>query len=643
MAHDLNDDAFDHAISAERSRSYNASRWSGPAGSGSAATLWAALVHRADQSPRLLTLWLVAMLAAVALQVASFAMPKLASRRHDDGLPIASHLAHIAIGTGFGLTLWLDLTVTRVGEFRWITLACLFAMSAGVAGYSGPNALGRLVAIPMWVGASSALIATGEHIAAAACMIFAVITLRDMGDNTARWNELLRLRVRSHLAAESNQWAATHDSLTGLLNRAGVMELLTQRSGDPTHPTSVMFIDLDHFKEVNDRFGHAAGDDVLVETTSRLEDVLRRADVVGRLGGDEFCVVLGPDHDENSSGRLAYRIIEELEQPMINARADDVYISASIGIATLAADEATPERLLVHADHAMYRAKRTGRRRVVRFDQDLLTEIHERSGLETSLRQAIRERALSADAQPVFNIQTGQIQAVELLARWRLPSGGVVPPSVFIPLAEEIGLIGDLTRSMLRTAGSMLQLWADDPLLCKAQITVNVSAVEFVRGRLVECVADTITEFNIEPGQLVLELTESQQLADEAIRTDQFQVMQAMGVRFAIDDFGAGYSSLDQLLSLPIDAVKLDLSLIGKLGVDPRQTALVRSIYDLAAVIGRSVIVEGVETQAQLDELHAIGATHAQGYYLCRPVPVGELAEHVAALDERVDARDLGR
>lgn len=640
MAHDLDDDAFDHAISAERARSYNKSRWSGPAGSGSAAALWAALVYGVDQTPRFLTLWLVVMLAAVALQVASFAMPKLASLLHEDGLPIASHLAHIAIGTGFGLTLWLDLSVTRVGEFRWITLACLFAMSAGVAGYSGPNALGRLVAIPMWIGASSALIATGEHAAAAACIIFALITIRDMADNTARWSELLRLRVRSHMAAESNQWAATHDSLTGLLNRAGVMELLSERSDGPTHSISVMFIDLDHFKEVNDRFGHAAGDEVLVETTSRLENTLRGGDVVGRLGGDEFCVVLGPGHDEASSGRLADRIIERLEQPMTNARADDVYISASIGIATLATDEATPERLLVHADHAMYRAKRTGRRRVVRFDQSLRSEIHERSGLETSLRQAIREGALTADAQPVFDIQTGTIQAVELLARWRLPSGGVVPPSVFIPLAEDIGLIGDLTRSMLRTAGLLLQQWSQDPLLGNASISVNVSALEFVRGRLVESVADAITEFNIKPGQLILELTESQQLADEAIDIEQFHVMQALGVRFAIDDFGAGYSSLDQLLSLPINAVKLDLSLVDKLGVDPRQTALVRSIHDLAAVIGRRVIVEGVETQAQLDELHAIGATHAQGYYLCRPVPVDELPDHAAALDERIDARD---
>lgn len=636
---ELEEADFEAKVQTERNRFYRASRWSGPAGTGSAAALWAVLVTATAESPRFLILWLAVLLAAVSLQIASFAAPRLAAIKHDDGIPVASHLAHITIGAGFGVTLWIDLNATRVGEFRWITLACLFAMSAGVAGYSGPNALGRLVAIPMWFGASTALITTGEHVAAVACIIFAAITIRDMAGNTARWAELLALRVRSHLAAESSQWAAVHDSLTGLLNRAGVMELLTERAADPAHPTSVMFIDLDHFKEVNDRFGHAAGDEVLIETTKRLERTLGRSDVVGRLGGDEFCVVLGTAQIDTAPARLAYRIIEELERPVTIERADDVYISASIGIATLEPGDATPERLLVHADHAMYRAKRTGRRRVVRFDQDLRAEIQERSGLESSLRQAIREDALSVDAQPIFNIQTGEVRAIELLARWRLPGGGSVPPSVFIPLAEEIGLISDLTRSMLRTAGAMLGEWNDDPLLGRARVSVNVSAIEFVRGRLVNDVAETITEFGVKPGQLVLELTESQQLTNHAVDVEQFHVMQAMGARFAIDDFGSGYSSLDQLLSLPIDAVKLDLHLIEKLGVDPRQAALVRSIHNLASVIGQSVIVEGVETQAQLDALLALGASHAQGYFLCRPVPVEELADHLAALGGHVSAR----
>ena len=208
----------------------------------------------------------------------------------------------------------------------------------------------------------------------------------------------------------------------------------------------------------------------------------------------------------------------------------------------------------------------------------------------------------------------------------------MVPPSVFIPLAEDIGLIGDLTSHMLRTAGRMLAAWSDDPILADSSVTVNVSPIEFVRGRLVESVADTITEFGIQPGRLFLELTESHELIGNETDLDQFEALRALGVRFAIDDFGTGYSSLDQLLKLPIDVVKLDLSLIAKLGADPRQTALVRSIQGLASVVGNSVVMEGVETAAQLAELRSIGATLVQGYYLCRPVPVDDLAEHVAAL-----------
>ncbi len=219
----------------------------------------------------------------------------------------------------------------------------------------------------------------------------------------------------------------------------------------------------------------------------------------------------------------------------------------------------------------------------------------------------------------------------------------MVPPSVFIPLAEDIGLISDLTRHMLRTAGEMLQTWSDDPILRNSSVAVNVSPVEFARGRLVQSVADTITEFAIRPGQLVLELTESHELIGDESDLGQFRTLQALGVRFAIDDFGTGYSSLDQLLKLPIDAVKLDLTLIAKLGTDPRQTALVRSIHELASVVGNSVVIEGVETAAQFAELEMIGATLAQGYYLCRPVPVGELADHLSALRTDAAVLDLDR
>lgn len=620
-----------------RAHYFHSSRWSGPAGSGAAAALWTVLASSTSSAPSALPVWLGYMAVAVSLQIAAFSIAR--SLTAADGLPKLSHLAHLAIGVGFGSTLWLDLDATRDPEFRWITLACLFAMSAGVvSGFSGFNRLGQLVSVPIWIGASTALLATGQVAAAAAAAIFAVITTRDMAEHGTRWTELLQLRHESAGLAEQHRWEANHDSLTGLLNRAGFIDRLNEpiEIGD----RSVMFIDLDHFKEVNDRFGHGIGDGVLIEAARRISAVVRSDDIVGRLGGDEFCVMLGCDIDGLEAARLADRIVIELERPIPNPLTEDIFISASVGLARMRAEDSA-ERVLTQADHAMYQAKRTGRRRVVHFNEELEAELDERSGLEIALRQAIQQGGLSVAGQPIFNITTGEIRAVELLARWKLPGGESIPPAVFIPLAEEIGLIGDLTETMLRTAGMALQSWADDPRLKNARVSVNVSAVEFVRDHLVDRVAGAITEFGIEPGQLVLELTESFDVTNENLKLETFELMRAMGVAFAIDDFGAGYSSLDHLLSLPIDAVKLDLSLIDGLGVHPHRTRLLQHIHGLANVIGTSVIVEGVENQVQLDELHAIGATHGQGYFLCRPIPLDELPHHVRSIAPLRSAKEV--
>ncbi len=632
------------AIRVERFRFFFANRWGGPVGTFFAVALYSTIISAAGHPPRGLAWWAIGMLTVMVLMAATVVLPPLVAARNDEGLPSATRWLQILTGIGYGSLMWLDLELTRTTEFRWITLAMIFAVSAGVlSGLSGVNSLSKLTLIPMCVGASSALLVAGQPIMALSVAVFAGIALRSLAENDKLWVELIVLRIISNRVAEENVWAATHDPLTELLNRAGVMQHLAERADEPDHPISLMFIDLDHFKEVNDRFGHAGGDLVLAETARRLRKSLRNDDVVGRLGGDEFVVALSAAYDKATSARLANRIIDDLERPMASTDGDDIYLSASVGIATLSPSEATPEQLLLDADHAMYRAKKTGRRQVVHFDNELRDELHERSGLETHLRRAVREGSIEADAQPMFSLETGNVRAVELLARWRLPGGATVTPSVFIPLAEDIGLIGDLTRQMLRTAGRMLQTWSDDPILRNASVTVNVSPVEFARGRLVQSVADTITEFAIEPGQLFLELTESHELVGDESDLGQFQKLQALGVRFAIDDFGTGYSSLDQLLKLPIDAVKLDLSLIAKLGTDPRQTALVRSIHELAAVVGNSVVIEGVETAAQLAELEMIGATLAQGYYLCRPVPVDELADHLAALRVDRSVLDLDR
>ncbi len=621
------------AIRDERSRFFFANRWGAPFGTVATVSFYTAVVVAADRVPRGLAWWVAAMCIVLVLQISAVVVPALANALNEEGLPETAPWFQVLAGAGYGALLWLDLPLTDDSDFRWITLGMVFAVSAGaMSGITGVNSLGKMFIVPMCLGVASALVAAEETLLALSIIAFAVVAVQGLKHNDKLWTELIELRIRSNRSAEDSDWAAIHDPLTGLLNRAGVMQELADRAGAGSGPITLMFIDLDHFKEINDRFGHAGGDLVLAETAARLRSSLRAVDVIGRLGGDEFVILLDGTYDGPTSTRLANRIIDDLERPMASTSNDEIYVSASVGIATLPPSTATPERLLLNADHAMYRAKKLGRRQVVHFDEELRNELDERSGLETLLRQAVRAETLEADAQPVFSIPNQSIRAVELLARWRLPNGEMVPPSVFIPLAEEIGLISDLTRHMLRTAGRMIAAWSNDPLLRDSIVTVNVSSVEFARGRLVQSVADTVAEFGIRPGKLFLELTESHELTGDESDLDQFQALHALGVRVAIDDFGTGYSSLDQLLKLPIDVVKLDLSLIAGLGSDPRQNALVRSIRDLAAVIGNSVVMEGVETAAQLAELEAMGATLAQGYYLCRPVPVDELADHVAAL-----------
>ncbi len=621
------------SINGERYRYFVSSCWSGPVGVAAGVGFYSLIISRTPQPPRGVGWWAGAMLVFAALQMASFTIPYFSRRSDRRGIPTLATIAHGLIGAGWGSLLWLDLDASKTIHVRWSTMAILFAVSAAVAGISGLSRLSMALFLPMWIGSIAALVAVGEVTEAAGCGVFAAICLRDMSIHGRLWTELITFRVTSHEIAESHRWSANHDSLTSLVNRSRFMAVVEERAQASARPISVMFIDLDRFKEVNDNLGHAAGDLVLIETAGRISGLLRETDLVGRFGGDEFCVLLGQEYDEVSSDGLAHRLIEAIEQPFEGPWGDArAYVSASIGVASLGSGDASPERLLLDADFAMYEAKRQGRRRVVHFNSDLQVDLSERLGLESDLRRLLREGTLGADGQPIYDLNTGSIRCVELLARWRLPGGGNVPPSVFIPLAEELGLIGEVTNLMLRTAADRLRAWADHPELGTAKVSVNISALDVQSGQLVSSVADVITEFGIEPSRLALELTESIDFAESSKVLAQFDALRELGVEIAIDNFGTGYSSLDSLLALPVSAVKLDASLVARLGNDPRHIAVLRHVHDLAKVIGSKVIIKGVETPAQLDELKQLGTELAQGYFLCRPVPVDTLADHVALL-----------
>ena len=623
-ASESDDAEIDAAVHAETARLFRNNRWLAPLGNVAAALVFLLVTLDFVWRPRALA-WFGAMVVAGVTTAAASSTVVAAPRSR---IPVVAHAAYLASGTLWGLVLWLDPVARSDGQFQWIALAHLFAVTAGTnAGLSGINTLTTLTMVPMWLLSAAAMTAEGEFVVAAGLLVFLALVLPHQRIAAGQFRELVSLRTRSERDAERSEWAALHDSLTSLANRTAVWRRLERLEGD--HPVTAMFIDLDHFKEVNDRFGHAAGDDVLIEVAERLRGCFRPTDLIARLGGDEFVIVLDKEVDDRGVDRLARRAISRLEDPIFLASGDEAYISASIGVTTVTSSEADPERLLNEADHALYRAKRSGRRRMVRFDAALESEVRQKTGLETSLRKALRDGLLDTHGQPIVDVQTGEIVGVELLARWTLDTGASVAPSVFIPLAEETGLIDDLTDMMLLRAVELLVLWRGDPALGAVQVGLNLSTMQLGRSDAVERVAEVMQRYAIEPGRLVIELTESSEAHEFSEVADKLEALHGLGALIAMDDFGTGYSSLSSLLSFPITFVKLDRSLIVDLGRDPRYSAIARAVHQLADVVGQVVIAEGVETDAQIAQLRSIGVRSAQGFGICHPMPLDELVQRL--------------
>ncbi|MGI9622531.1 MAG: putative bifunctional diguanylate cyclase/phosphodiesterase, partial [Acidimicrobiales bacterium] len=450
---------------------------------------------------------------------------------------------------------------------------------------------------------------------------------RDMTSTRDLLFEILYQREQSQDQAQHAQKAAHRDPLTGLLNRAG-LEAATAAAAASASTITVMFIDLDHFKSVNDRFGHAAGDELLKEVGERLLRTVRPGDIVARLGGDEFLLVFPDELTEPVRDRLASAVISNLELPFeignLEAR-----ISASLGITVVAAEAFDLSAVQREADHALYVAKAQGRRRSVHFDKNLRSELDERSEIETELRRTISAGGIDAWAQPIVDLERGSVVAVELLARWERSDGTYCPPSIFVPLAEEIGLIGDLGQQMLEHAGHTLATWRHDEHLAAVAVSVNVSPRQLRDESFVPRLRELFQRRELRPGSLILELTETAELHDLPDIDATLAELVEAGALLALDDFGSGYSSVQHLIGLPIEYVKLDGSLVRDLDHDPRQIALVRSIRDLAATLGRIVVVEGVETEAQARQLADLRFQLAQGFYYSPARPIGEFASAV--------------
>ncbi|MET0235030.1 MAG: EAL domain-containing protein [Kibdelosporangium sp.] len=419
---------------------------------------------------------------------------------------------------------------------------------------------------------------------------------------------------------------ATHDALTGLFNRTVAINRLSpaarrHRSG----PTAVLFIDLDNFKVINDSLGHSVGDKVLRVVGARLDKSMRRGDVVGRLGGDEFGVIAHGIAARDEAMALADHIRAELNKP-IAVEGRNLHVDASIGIVIAEPDDPRDGGdLLRDADLAMYLAKTRGRGRHAFFDVDLRERTQRRLQLEQDLREAPRNEQLWMAYQPIVDLRSGRVSTVEGLLRWTHPRYGPISPGEFIPLAEESDLINIVGAHMLHIAAKEiveLRTGKNRDL----QLTVNLSARQLDDPRLVPAVRDAIRTTGLPPGALCLEITESALMRDPAMAAKTLAALRDLGARLAIDDFGTGYSSLAQLLTLPLDILKIDQSFTAGLGRSKDAEVIVTSIIAMAHAVDLTVIAEGVEHEAQLDILRRLDCDQAQGYHLGRPVAAAELS-----------------
>ncbi|MGO9961881.1 MAG: EAL domain-containing protein [Acidimicrobiales bacterium] len=424
---------------------------------------------------------------------------------------------------------------------------------------------------------------------------------------------------------------ALHDSLTGLPNRALVLDraermLATARR---THGSaSLLFIDLDNFKEVNDGFGHAAGDKLLAAVAARLRRVTRDTDTVARLGGDEFVVLVENGAMADTSGLLAERV-QDVLRPPFNLDGHEYLVSASIGIAT--ATDGTAENLLQEADVAMYKAKSSGKNCCVNFRPRMRHAAQARLQLEMDLASAIHLGQLRVHYQPIFNLQHSDICGMEALVRWQHPERGLLPPSEFIPLAEASGrLIVDLGRYVLSEACHAAAGWQQmDACL---DVAVNISARQLESAAIVNDVANALAESGLEPARLVLEVTETAMMHDADAVVARMTKLKSLGVRLSVDDFGTGYSSLASLRRFPVDVLKIDRSFVESISKSPEDASVLQTLVSLGRTLGLEVVAEGVELVSQLEAVREAGCDRAQGFLLGRPMEREQLDVLIATL-----------
>jgi diguanylate cyclase (GGDEF)-like protein/PAS domain S-box-containing protein len=434
-------------------------------------------------------------------------------------------------------------------------------------------------------------------------------------------------QLRHH--EERLQRLVHYDPLTGLPNRLLLearLQHALERAGREGNRAAVLVIDLDQFKIINDSFGHAAGDDLLVAVTRRLQTRLREEDTLSRLAGDQFVLVLESLHEYQEAETVARDIQASLETPFILPDGGKAYVRASVGISVYPQDGVTAQALLVGADAAVHRAKELGGKQFCYYTSAFNVQARATLVMEEALRHALAREEFVLYYQPKVDLRSGRIAGAEALIRWQRPDYGMVPPLQFIPAAEKNGLIEGIGAWVIRDACRQMRAWREAGL-AEIRVAVNVSARQFRCGGLEEVIVEALAHYGVEPRHLMLELTESMLMAGPEEAVARMTALKRIGVRLSLDDFGTGYSSLAYLSRFPIDQMKIDCSFVRDIVTDPGAAIIATSVIALAHRMRLGVVAEGVETEAQAGYLRQNGCDEMQGFLFSKPVPAEEFAE----------------
>lgn len=455
---------------------------------------------------------------------------------------------------------------------------------------------------------------------------------------------MMRAQVLTELAEKAQlqmSYMAEHDYLTGLPNRSLLNDRLHQAinfAQRSRKKVALLYLDLDHFKHINDSLGHTIGDQLLQAVAKRLQTFVRLSDTVSRQGGDEFVLLLNEIEHAEDATLFAEKLILTLAEPY-NISGHQLHVTLSIGISIFPDDAGSAETVIRNADTAMYHAKASGRNNAQFFTQQMNDRAVERQSLEASLHRALEQQEFVLHYQPKIDLGSDQITGAEALIRWNHPTRGLILPEQFISIAEDCGLIVPIGQWVLREACRQTKTWLDRGLKLK-QIAVNISALEFRHKHFLHQVRNILGETGLSASLLELELTESVLMRDAEPSTIVLEALKSMGLKIAIDDFGTGYSSLSYLRRFPIDTLKIDQSFVHDIGTETNEAAIVGAVIAMGKSLKQRLVAEGVETPEQLALLQSYGCGEAQGFFFSRPVSA---AEFTLLLEAEQGAGDTGK